>query len=706
MGVEACDDGANTGVEGSSDCLPGCGATNVCGDSHTGTTEDCDDAGESASCDANCTLATCGDTTVNGTAGEECDDGTATAVCTDQCTNSSCGDGIVNAAAGEVCDVAVPDGCEAVTSNLLAEGEVVCAGDCLSGTFSDCNTVQPYWPIAGGITDFVEVPPGALRFSDIPDGVPCPSNVGNSDVGSCGYAGLTVVWRTSEITSCEGKAAGDSLNALSWSCTEISGGVELVGEPGISVRNALEALIDVSVPGAPAWAAGSVSVVSLTDFTTVLAESATSPWFDAPLVAWDGAANPLAPFASGAAPVVVADGSASCAVEVVLDAPGVFLVPGTTAIESVEIVGEGVVFAGRLTGPTTLPVGTPTINVHDTREVIVSGTVDRAGAPSVRVQGSAEQILVSALDGVDVNCSAECLPGAAPTVEVVGDPATMSAVAIRGVSDTASYDLFDPSPLGASVEISMSSMATDGVRRFSLENSDATRCMRATNVSFSSFRELTIGGGCSLELVGSLSNRFSLGASNFPITQLGDTLADHLERYHGGDGLTVHENAIATRLASLLGTSPTRGLSGRRPSSRVPWCWARPCVGQSLSRILSRGLRWACRSHRAIRIQCSWRGCGLRKYGPRRSCSRATLSSRTQPSQAWMTRRRRLRWWIFRSRIRRSTPSFGGNCTCSMRWTIWGRSATWGPVRSRGWLARPLILDRECPAIASPRTVR
>ena len=53
--------------------------------------------------------------------------------------------------------------------------------------------------------------------------------------------------------------------------------------------------------------------------------------------------------------------------------------------------------------------------------------------------------------------------------------------------------------------------------------------------------------------VGSLSNLFSLGVSNFPITQLGDTLADHLERYHGGDGLTVHENAIATRLASFVG---------------------------------------------------------------------------------------------------------------------------------------------------------
>ena len=71
-----------------------------------------------------------------------------------------------------------------MTSNLLAEGEVVCAGDCLSGTFSDCNTAAVLADYRGGITDFVEVPPGALRFSDIPDGVPCPSNVGNSDVGS------------------------------------------------------------------------------------------------------------------------------------------------------------------------------------------------------------------------------------------------------------------------------------------------------------------------------------------------------------------------------------------------------------------------------------------------------------------------------------------------------------------------------------------
>jgi cysteine-rich repeat protein len=37
--------------------------------------EDCDDAGESAVCDADCTAVDCGDGTRNATAGEECDDG-------------------------------------------------------------------------------------------------------------------------------------------------------------------------------------------------------------------------------------------------------------------------------------------------------------------------------------------------------------------------------------------------------------------------------------------------------------------------------------------------------------------------------------------------------------------------------------------------------------------------------------------------------
>ncbi|MEM9462860.1 MAG: MYXO-CTERM sorting domain-containing protein [Myxococcota bacterium] len=53
------------------------GAPNVCpcGNGNVDPGEDCDDMGESANCDADCTLAMCGDDITNATAGEECDDG-------------------------------------------------------------------------------------------------------------------------------------------------------------------------------------------------------------------------------------------------------------------------------------------------------------------------------------------------------------------------------------------------------------------------------------------------------------------------------------------------------------------------------------------------------------------------------------------------------------------------------------------------------
>ncbi len=46
-----------------------------CGDGVVDTDEECDDGGESTTCDSNCTFAECGDGTLNTTAGEECDDG-------------------------------------------------------------------------------------------------------------------------------------------------------------------------------------------------------------------------------------------------------------------------------------------------------------------------------------------------------------------------------------------------------------------------------------------------------------------------------------------------------------------------------------------------------------------------------------------------------------------------------------------------------
>ena len=80
------------------------GADPVCGDGAVEGDEDCDDAGESATCDDDCTLATCGDGVVNITAAEQCDEGGESATCDVDCTAATCGDGVFNAAAGELCD--------------------------------------------------------------------------------------------------------------------------------------------------------------------------------------------------------------------------------------------------------------------------------------------------------------------------------------------------------------------------------------------------------------------------------------------------------------------------------------------------------------------------------------------------------------------------------------------------------------------------
>ena len=89
----------------------------TCGDGAVDSPcEECDDSGESATCDADCTLASCGDGELNASAGEVCDDGGETATCDLDCTLAACGDGDINAAAGEECDdgnTTPGDGCDA-----------------------------------------------------------------------------------------------------------------------------------------------------------------------------------------------------------------------------------------------------------------------------------------------------------------------------------------------------------------------------------------------------------------------------------------------------------------------------------------------------------------------------------------------------------------------------------------------------------------
>src|SRR5262249_40022685 len=97
---EECDDGAASGNE--DDCVIIVDANNnklcklnVCGDGFVDRqpprTEQCDDKGESAGCNLDCTLAMCGDRKINRTAGEQCDDGAVdTATCNKDCTAAIC----------------------------------------------------------------------------------------------------------------------------------------------------------------------------------------------------------------------------------------------------------------------------------------------------------------------------------------------------------------------------------------------------------------------------------------------------------------------------------------------------------------------------------------------------------------------------------------------------------------------------------------
>ncbi len=83
MGVVGCGDDADNGATGGTaggGGMAGSGGMGgsivaVCGNGSVEGTEACDDMGESATCDDDCTLAECGDGVLNVTAGEECDDG-------------------------------------------------------------------------------------------------------------------------------------------------------------------------------------------------------------------------------------------------------------------------------------------------------------------------------------------------------------------------------------------------------------------------------------------------------------------------------------------------------------------------------------------------------------------------------------------------------------------------------------------------------
>lgn len=90
--------------------LVSCGDTPksaVCGDRIVDSGEACDDGGESATCNANCTAVSCGDGVFNAAAGEVCDDGNTADRdgCSANCrSNETCGNRYIDTALGETCD--------------------------------------------------------------------------------------------------------------------------------------------------------------------------------------------------------------------------------------------------------------------------------------------------------------------------------------------------------------------------------------------------------------------------------------------------------------------------------------------------------------------------------------------------------------------------------------------------------------------------
>ncbi len=172
-GYEHCDP---PGGECDTDC------SWLCGDHIAHPPEEpCDDAGESPTCDADCTLVVCGDGTTNASALETCDDGGESATCDDDCTAVACGDGNVNEAAGEACDP--PDGvsCDAACHSMGGGGDT-----CASATVVSAFPYTDAGDTCGATNDYDEVCnyPGSLSpdlvYSFTPNSA-CTANISLCD---------------------------------------------------------------------------------------------------------------------------------------------------------------------------------------------------------------------------------------------------------------------------------------------------------------------------------------------------------------------------------------------------------------------------------------------------------------------------------------------------------------------------------------------
>ncbi len=176
--TEECDDGNSVNGDGcNNDCtLP------ICGNGYVEVDEQCDGngsgtGGETATCDTNCTFVSCGDNTINTTAGEICEPPNS-GTCNSVCTISICGNGYVE-----------PDEeCDGNGSGIGGETET-CDLDCTFATCGDStiNTTggEECDPPGGSCNDACLFPVCGNNYVDVGEDCDVWDSPTHSDADSC-----------------------------------------------------------------------------------------------------------------------------------------------------------------------------------------------------------------------------------------------------------------------------------------------------------------------------------------------------------------------------------------------------------------------------------------------------------------------------------------------------------------------------------------
>jgi cysteine-rich repeat protein len=172
MIVDFCGDGTCQSQESLMTCPDDC--TSFCGDGKLQAGEVCDEAGNTATCDGDCSKPSCGDGYLNTAANEECDDGNPddTDACRKDCTNASCGDGVVQVGVEDCDDGNQTDDDECSNLCVPARRVFVTSGSYTAGLIKGVAGADTLCKTAGvGLAS-----PGNTWLAWLSDDISSPSN--------------------------------------------------------------------------------------------------------------------------------------------------------------------------------------------------------------------------------------------------------------------------------------------------------------------------------------------------------------------------------------------------------------------------------------------------------------------------------------------------------------------------------------------------